>query len=154
MAEAKRVGVIGLGPLWRGEFLPAFRKSRKLFKVVCVADAAPRVARRTSRELRCAAASGPADLFARHQLDAALILDAQWHRLWPLELACRSGVPALCCPAPDIEGEAAAVLERVEATGVPVQFALLPRHFPSLRQFDTARGEQLGRPRTVLARVA
>lgn len=154
MANPLRVGVIGLGSLWRGEVLPALAALRRRFRVACVADAVPRRAAREAKRLRCTAAAGPAELFARHAPDAVLLLDAQWHGLWPVELACRHGTPLLCCPPLDLEPErAAALAERVAAAGAPVQPGLLPRRFPATARLRELLAGPLGAPRHVLCQA-
>jgi hypothetical protein len=98
MPEPLRVGVIGLGPLWRRRYRPALRGLRDRFRVTVVCDQVHEHAAREARRLRCAAAGGPADLLRRPQVDALLLLDPQWYGLWPLGQAREVGKPILFYP--------------------------------------------------------
>src|SRR5437868_4711800 len=97
MSEPLRVGVIGLRPLWRRRYRPALRALPDRFQVVAVCDPLAGRAERAAKRLGCAAA-GPTELLERPDIDALLLVDAPWYGLWPVQLACRLGKPALCCP--------------------------------------------------------
>src|SRR6516225_7727928 len=102
MTEPLRVGVIGLGPLWRRQYAPALRGLRDRFEVTAVCDQVQDRAARVARRLGCAAAGGPTDLLDRNGIDALLQLDAQWYGLWAATRAGAAGKPVFCCPPAEL----------------------------------------------------
>jgi predicted dehydrogenase len=145
-----RVGVIGLGRHWRQRYRPALRALRDDFRVSAVCDQVEHLARREARRLGCGAALGPAELLQRDDVEAVLLLDAQWFGLWPLEQACRAGKPVFCCDEllpgePDPEGLA----RQVRDSGVPVLVGLPPRHAPVTGALGRLLADRLGPARAV-----
>jgi predicted dehydrogenase len=149
MSEPLRVGVIGLGPLWRRRYRPALRALPDRFQVVAVCDPLAGRAGRAAKRLGCAAAAGPTELLERPDIDALLLVDAPWYGLWPVQLACRLGKPALCCPPRALDGEAETV-RQAEQAAVPVMVALTLRDSPAARRLRELLGTTLGPPRLVL----
>ncbi len=122
-----RIGIIGLGRRWQ-RFRPALHELRDRVLVRAVCDQRPIRAERAARELGCAAAAGPTDLLDRDDVEAALLLGAQWFGLWPLEQAARLGKPVLCAvPLSTDDAHADDVMRRVREAGLPVMAALAPR---------------------------
>ena len=123
MASRLRIGIIGLGRRWR-RWRPALHDLRGRVAVRAVCDQRPIRAERVARELGCAAAAGPTDLLDRDDVDAVLLLDAQWFGLWPLEQAARLGKPVLCAvPLAADDAHADDVMRRVREVGLPVMAA-------------------------------
>src|SRR5262245_53517333 len=96
MSQPLRVGVIGLGNRWQKRFKPALLALRRLYEIRAVCDQVPQEATRESRRLGCDAVTGITTLLESDDVDAVLLLDAQWFRLWPVEQACRFGKPVFC----------------------------------------------------------
>ena len=96
MAKLLRVGVIGLGPRWQKRYKPALLAMRHRFRVALLCDAVPQRALREAKLLGCRAVGGPTALVEDDTVEAILLLDPSWYRLWPLEVACRIGKPVLC----------------------------------------------------------
>src|SRR5262245_52615930 len=92
MAERLRIGVIGLGRRWRGQYKPALLALRDRFAVRLLTDPCPRRAAVAAHEIGCPVAPGILALLDT-DLDAVLLLGRPWYRLWPLEQACRLGRP-------------------------------------------------------------
>ena len=90
-----RIGIIGLGRRWR-RFARRSTNCATALLVRAVCDQRPIRAERAARELGCAAAAGPTDLLDRDDVEAVLLLGAQWFGLWPMEQAARLGKPVLC----------------------------------------------------------
>src|SRR5271166_5500917 len=90
-----RVGVIGLGRRWR-RYRRLLARLRDHVEVRAVCDQIAHRAEIEARQFDCAAAAGPVELLERPDVQAVLLLDAQWYGLWPLEHACRINKPILC----------------------------------------------------------
>jgi predicted dehydrogenase len=151
MTNPLRVGVIGLGPRWRRQYRPALGSLREQFEISAVCDQVHERAARAAKRLGCAAAGGPTDLLERKDVDALLLLDAQWHGLWAAELACRAGKPAFCCPPAALaadEGES--VRRQADASRVPVMLALPLRVLPAAARLRELLAGALGQPQLVL----
>jgi predicted dehydrogenase len=115
-----------------------------------VCDQVEDVARREARRLRCGVALGPAELLDGGEVEAVLLLDAQWYGLWPVEQACRVGKPVFCCDEllpgePDPEGLA----RQAREGGVPVMVGLAPRHAAVTGALGRLLAERLGPARGV-----
>jgi predicted dehydrogenase len=146
-----QVGVIGLGRLWRKRYRPALRALEDRFRVRAVADVLHQRAMREASLLGCAAAAGPTDLVQRHDIDAMLLLDAAWQRLWPVGVACRFGKPVFCCPSLEWDEEHAdGLLERVGHSGVPVVMEMAPRAARATARLRELLDGGLGPTRLVL----
>src|SRR4051794_20102520 len=94
MSTTVGVGIIGVGrrwPRWRG----ALEGLSDRFAVRALCDQGRGGAGRAAREIGAAAAAGPAELLARPDVEAVLLLARQWFGLWPLTLACQSRKPVL-----------------------------------------------------------
>jgi hypothetical protein len=150
MTTPLRVGILGLGPLWRTHYRPALRTLHDRFAISAGCDPISERARRTARRLDCAAAAGPTDLCGRANVDALLILDAPWYGLWPVGVACRLGKPVFCCLPATAEPDAARLRELIEASGVPVLAALPLRVAPATCQLLKLFETTLGKPRRVV----
>jgi predicted dehydrogenase len=147
--EPVRVGVIGLGRRWRQRYRPALRRLRDRFVVQAVCDQVPRLALAEARRRGCAAAAGPAALLET-DVEAVLLLETQWFRLWPVERACELGKPVLCCAEPEQDEQADAVCRRVRDSRLPVLAELAPRQAPALVRLRHVLETHLGPARLVL----
>jgi predicted dehydrogenase len=150
-----RVGVIGLGPLWRSRYRPALAALRDRFQVSGVCDQIEEHSLREAKSLGCAVASGPTDLLDDDGVEALLLLDPQWYRLWPLELACRLGKPAFACAYLDLdESYADALCEAVTTRGLPLMLERPLRRAPALRRLRELQDCTLGPVRLLLCESA
>jgi predicted dehydrogenase len=131
MAKRLRVGVIGLGRRWR-RYRAVLGGLRKHLAVRAVYDQVLRRAEEEARRLGCPAAAGPVDLLDREDVDAVLLLDAQWFGLWPLERACAAGKPVFCATPLAREARADDLRRQVEASQLPVLMALAPAAAPAV----------------------
>jgi predicted dehydrogenase len=146
-----RVGVIGLGRPWKATYLPALAARREGFAVAAVCDAVASRTARVARRMGCAAAAGPAELLERPDVEALLLLETDWHGLWPLERAAALGKPALCVPPLEADGpHADALVAAVRERGAVVVFGLLPRLAPVFARMRALVETQLGSARVVL----
>jgi predicted dehydrogenase len=153
MARRLRVGVIGLGRRWQRHYRPALLALSGLFEVAAVCDQVPQRTAQEATRLRCTAAAGPAELIDG-DLDAVLLIDPQWFRLWPLGHACRRGKPVFSCGALEEDEEHADALCRLAIeSGTPVMMASPPPFTPAARRLAEVAGERLGPVRLVVCEV-
>jgi predicted dehydrogenase len=146
-----RVGVIGLGPRWRQRYLPALAALQSRFRVAAVCDEIEQHAAGEAKRLGCALASGPTELVLNPAVEAILLLDPQWYRLWPLHVACRLGKPVYCCTGLDVdEAHADRLYQQLRTAQLPVLMAMTPRTAPVLRRLRELFDTQLGPPRLLL----
>src|SRR5260370_23212768 len=121
MQMVLRVGIIGLGRRWRKRYKPALRSLRARFRVQVVCDHVQERAVREAKQLACDVAAGPTQLLEREDVDAVLLFDAQWFRLWPLEGACRTGKPVFCaCSLESDDAHADALRRQVQQSRLPI----------------------------------
>src|SRR5438132_5371930 len=103
MSKLLHVGVIGLGKRWQRRYRPALLALRDRFRVSLLSDAVPQRALQEAKLLGCRAVNGPTALVDNDAVEAVLLLDPPWYRLWPLELACRFAKPLFCAAALELD---------------------------------------------------
>jgi predicted dehydrogenase len=146
-----RVGVIGLGRRWR-RYRRLLARLRDHVEVRVVCDQVAHRAESEAQQFDCAAAAGPVELLERPDLEAVLLLDTQWYGLWPLQQACRTNKPILCCLSPsDDEPHADALRASIQASGLPVLMALPTLLAPATRYLRELLTHRLGQARLVRA---
>lgn len=146
-----RVGVIGLGRRWR-RYRRLLVRLREHVEVRAVCDQIARRAENEAQQFDCAAAAGPVELLERPDIEALLLLDAQWYGLWPLEHACRTKKPVLCTSSPaSDEAHADALRERIQSSGLPVLMALPTLLAPATRHLRELLTHRLGQAHLVRA---
>jgi predicted dehydrogenase len=146
-----RVGVIGLGRRWR-RYRRLLARLRDHIEVRAVCDQIARRAESEAGQFECAAAAGPVELLERPDVEAVLLLDAQWYGLWPLEHACRINKPILCASSPDSdEVHADALHESIQRGGLPVLMTLPTLLAQATRYLRELLTHRLGQARLVRA---
>jgi predicted dehydrogenase len=145
-----RVGVIGLGQRWR-RYRSMLARLREHVEVRAVCDQIAHRAETAAQRFGCAAAAGPVELLERPDVEAVLLLDAQWYGLWPLEYACRVKKPVLCALSPTDDEYVDAVHERVQLSGLPVFMALPTLLAPATRHLRELLTHRLGQAGMVRA---
>ncbi|HWG41303.1 MAG TPA: hypothetical protein VN688_00855 [Gemmataceae bacterium] len=146
-----RVGVIGLGRRWR-RYRPILTRLREHVEVRAVCDQIARRAEIEARRLRCTVAAGPVELLERGDVEAVLLLDAQWFGLFALERACQANKPIFCALAPDSdEAHADALRRQIHDSSLPVFMALPPLLAPAMIYLRALLTQQLGLARLVRA---
>ncbi len=95
------VGVIGVGTLWEIRYLPALKKLAKRIRISAVYDAVADRAQQVASELQAVPMIGARALCHRKDVQAILLLDANWqrdtllHLIYPSQkpvyIACRLG---------------------------------------------------------------
>jgi len=154
MEKALRIGIIGLGRRWHKRYKPALRVLRAGFRVRVLCDQVHERAAREAKRLACDAAAGPTQLLEREDVDAVLLLDTQWFRLWPLQRACQLGKPVFCCCS--LEGDdphAEQLLRRVQESRLPVVMEMAPRFAPVTARLRSLFETELGAPRLLMCEL-
>ena len=145
-----RVGVIGLGQRWR-RYRPILARLREHVEVRAVCDQIVHRAEAVAQRFGCFAAAGPVELLERPDVEAVLLLDAQWYGLWPLEYACRTKKPVLCALSLTEDERADAVQERVQTSHLPVLMALPALLATATQHLRALLTHRLGQARMVRA---
>lgn len=146
-----RVGVIGLGRRWR-RYRPILAHLRQYIEVRAVCDQIAHRAALEARRLGCAPALGPVELLERPDVDAMLLLDAQWFGLWPIEYSCTVNKPVFCAMSPERDdAHADAIQQRTQQSGLPVFVAMPTLLLPAAVQLRELLAHRLGQARLVRA---
>jgi len=146
-----RVGIIGLGRRWRKRYRPALRALADCFTIVAVCDQMRQKAKHVAKQLGCRAAAGPSQLLESADIDAILLLDAQWYGLWPVETACRYGKPVYCAVSPKRDQpHADAVCQKVHDSRLPILMEIAPRVAPATVRLQELIADRLGPARLLL----
>jgi predicted dehydrogenase len=154
MGERLRVGIIGLGRQWRRRYAPALEALSDSFEVAGVCDQLAQQAASEAARLHCPAAAGPSDLLERDDVDAVLLLDLGWHRLWPVERAARLGKPVFCLPGLEDDANADAVAAQVQQAGLQVLMACPTALTPAAQRLADLQSRFLGPVRLLVAELA
>ncbi|HLJ92623.1 MAG TPA: Gfo/Idh/MocA family oxidoreductase [Gemmataceae bacterium] len=154
MENQLRIGIVGLGGRWHKRYKPALFALRRRFKVSVLCDQVQERAVLQAKQLACAVAAGPTQLLERDDVDAVMILDGQWFRLWPLERACHVGKPVLCSISLEMDDPHADALHRhVEERRLPIMMEMAPRYAPATARLRTLFEGELGRPRLLQCEI-
>ncbi len=150
-----RLGVIGLGRRWRKRYRSALLALRDRFQVRALYDQSQAQARTETDLLSCRMAAGPTDLLAREDVEAVLLPDPQWFRLWPIEVACHFGKPVFCgLPLELDDAHAERLHQRVCEDRLPVMMETLPGLAPLTTRLREILDTGLGQPRVVICQGA
>ena len=108
----------------------------------------PRVPSRWRRSSARCAVDGFRALTSRDDIDAVLVLTAEWYGPLPILSACEAGKAVYCAAALDIEPRRASeIKERVEKSGVAFMAELPRRHSPATLRLKELIATTLGEPR-------
>ena len=144
------LGLVGTGALWDQAYREAVQRCQHRVAVRWMYDAVPAKAEQAARECQAVVAPSLTSLFERPDVDAVLILDAAWYGVYPLELACRFGKPALLTGRWD---STASQLERLSTAareaGVMIMTAFPRRHTPAMNRLRELIVTKLGPPQFV-----
>lgn len=144
-----RVGLIGLGEAWEQRHRPSLRALADRFEVRVVCDQVRHRAEQVAKEFGATAVDGFRELVRREDIDATLLLSAQWYGALPLLAACESG-KAIYSAGLDLSvEEASQVRRRVEQAGVAFMAEFPRRHSPATIRLKELIATQLGTPRLV-----
>ncbi len=145
-----RVGLVGLGGAWQTRHRAALLALGDRFEVRAVCAEVATRAEQVAAEFGASAVDGFRALTARRDLDAVLVLTAEWYGPLPIVSACESGKAVYCAAALDIEPQRAAeIKQRVEKSGVAFMAELPRRHAAATLRLKELIATSLGEPRLV-----
>lgn len=143
-----RVGLVGLGDAWEQRYRAALRSLTDRFEVRAVFDQIAQRASQAAAEFDAAPVDGFRELLAREDIDAVLMLSAQWFGALPILAACDSGKAVYCATGLDLDTEEAQeVKARVEHSGVAFMAEFPRRHAPATVRLKELIATELGAPR-------
>ena len=143
-----RVGVVGLGNAWQVRHRAALRALGDRFDVRAVCAEVATRAEQVASEFGAAPVDGFRALTSRDDIDAVLVLTAEWYGPLPILSACEAGKAIYCAAALDIDPRRASeVKQRVERSGVAFMAELPRRHSPATLRLKELIATTLGAPR-------
>jgi predicted dehydrogenase len=155
MSNAVQIGIVGLGARYTRRYRPALLRCHERFVVRAVHDQVQQRAQAEAKHWNCAASAGVMDVLEQADVEAILLLDRQWHRLWPLQMACNFGKAVFCCDALACDdAHADEIVQGIEQSKLPVMLAMTPRLAPATGQLRALFRTQLGSPRLLVCEHA
>jgi predicted dehydrogenase len=145
-----RVGVVGLGQAWEVRHRAALLALGDRFDVRAICAEVATRAQQVATEFGACAIDGVRALTMRDDIDAVLVLTAEWYGPLPILSACDAGKAIYCAAALDMEPRRASeIKERVEKSGVAFMAELPCRHSPATLRLKELIATTLGQPRLV-----
>lgn len=143
-----RVGLIGLGRNWETRHRLALRALSDRFEVRAVCDQVSHRAATAAREFQAEAVDGFRSLVTRGDIDAVLMLGAQWYGPLPIFAACEAGKDVYWAGALELlPDEIQQVRQCVEQSGVAFVAELPRRLAPATIRLKELIATRLGAPR-------
>jgi predicted dehydrogenase len=145
-----RVGVVGLGNAWQVRHRAALRALGDRFDVRAVCAEVATRADQVASEFGASSVDGFRALTGRDDVDAVLVLTAEWYGPLPILAACEAGKAVYCAAALDMDPRRASeIKDRVEKSGVAFMAELPRRHSPATLRLKELIATKLGEPRLV-----
>ena len=145
-----RVGLVGLGDAWQARYVPALRALADRFEVRAVCDQVLHRAELAAAEFDAEAVDGYHALVQREDVDAVMVLSAQWFRSLPILAACDARKAVYCAVGLEMDGEEAQTIKRrVEEAGIAFVAEFPRRHAPATLRLKELIATRLGAPRLI-----
>jgi predicted dehydrogenase len=143
-----RVGLVGLGNVWENRHRPALRALSDRFEVRAVCEPVAHRAEIAARDFGAAPVDGFRALAEREDVDAVLVLSSQWFGALPILAACAAGKAVYCAaPLDFLPGQAEAIKQRVEKSGVAFVAEFARRHTAATLRLKELIATRLGEAR-------
>jgi len=143
-----RVGVVGLGEAWEERHRPALRALADRYEVRAFCEQVQHRAELAAAEFGATAVDGYRALAAREDVDALLVLSAQWFGPLPILAACDFGKAVYFGAGLDLDAEEfRGVMRRVEQAGIAFMAEFPRRHSPATVRLKELIATRLGAPR-------
>ena len=143
-----RLGVVGIGSAWESRHLPALRALSDRFEVCAVCDSVQHRAEHASRQFNAVVHDGFRTLTNRDDIDAVLLLSADFYGDTPIHAACDAGKAVYCAAAIDLQDEEASALQqRVKDSGIAFMAEFPCRLSPATLRLKELIATKLGAPR-------
>lgn len=142
-----RVGLIGLGEAWEQRHRPALRALADRFEVKAVCEQVHHRAELAAAEFAAEAADGFRALIRREDIDAVLILSAEWYGWLPILAASDAGKAVYCGSGLHLRAEQARMIQqRVESSGIAFMAEFPRRHWAATLRLKELIATRLGAP--------
>ncbi len=149
-----RLGIIGLGPGWQKRYRPALRALSDRFEVRAFCEAVAHRARQVALEFEADWEQGFRSLVQREDVDALLVLSAQWYGMLPVLAACEAGKAVFCTNELALTLPQAQQLRRqVLQSGVAFMAEFPQRYAPATTRLKELIVTRLGQPRLLFCHV-
>jgi len=149
-----RVGLVGLGGAWQQRHGPALRALADRFEVRVVCEQVAHRAEQAAAQFGATTVDGFRALVAREDIDAVLMLAAQWYGALPILAACTSGKAVYCGAGLDLELEQARMIkQRVQQAGIAFMAEFPRRQSPATLRLKELIATCLGRPRLLFCHM-
>lgn len=143
-----RIGVIGVGAAWETSHLPALRALAERFQVVAFCDPVKHRAEQAARQFDAAVHDGFRALISREDVDAVLLLSAEFYGALPIYAACEMAKAIYCAAAIDLKDNEAQILrDRVETAGIAFMAEFPCRLSPATLRLKELLATRLGAPK-------
>ncbi len=143
-----RVGLVGLGKSWESRYRPALKALGDRFEVRAVCEPVAKKAEMAAGEFGACPVDGFRALSIREDIDAVLLLSAEWFGPLPILAACDAGKAVYCAAALDLApDQAKEIKSRVEAAGVAFMAEFPFRQAPATIRLKELIATRLGEPR-------
>ncbi len=143
-----RLGVVGVGTAWDSRHSPALRALSDRFEVCAVCDSVQHRAEYVSRQFNAVVHDGFRVLTNRNDIDAVLLLSADFYGDTPIHAACDAGKAVYCAAAIDLQDEEASALrQRVKESGIAFMAEFPCRLSPATLRLKELLATKLGTPR-------
>lgn len=143
-----RVGLVGLGGAWESRYRTALLSLADRFQVQAVYTPVSVRAEQIARDLGATVIDGFRAMSIRSDIDAILMLAADWYGPLPILAACEAGKAIYCAAALDIDPHRAIeVREKVDLSGVAFMAEFARRHAPATLRLKELIVTRLGPPR-------
>ena len=143
-----RIGIVGLGKAWETRHGPALRALSDRYDVRAICEPVAHRAEQVAREFNATPVDGFRALLDRDDVDAVLLLSAEWFGSLPILAACESGKDVYCGAALDLTLEQAReVKARLEKAGVAFMAEFPYRQAPATLRLKELIATHLGPPR-------
>ncbi len=147
-----RLGVVGVGTAWDSRHLPALRALSDRFEVRAVCDPVYQRAETVARQFSADVHDGFRVLTNRSDIDAVLLLSANFYGDTPIHAACDAGKAIYCAAAIDLQDEEASALQqRVKQSGVAFMAEFPCRLSPATLRLKELLAIKLGAPRLLFS---
>ena len=149
-----RLGIVGLGPGWQKRYRGALRALSDRFQVRVFCEAVAHRARQAAREFDTDWEQGFRSLVQREDVDALLVLSAQWYGVLPVLAACKAGKAVFCTNSLALSLQQAQHLRQsVLQSGVAFMAEFPQRYAPATTRLKELIVTRLGQPRLLFCHV-
>ncbi len=147
-----RVGVVGLGDAWQHRHRPALWALADRFEVRAICEQVGHRARQAAREFGAEAVDGFHVLARREDIDAILLLGAQWYGSLPVLAACEAGKAVYCSYGLSLDPDEAQMLKRrVDEAGIAFMAEFPRRQAPATLRLKELIATRLGPPQLLFS---